>query len=289
MTYRLTATLGGKGTGADRFRSVLRGIAVDGSRNIYAVGDREVKVFDHEGRRIRSWATRHPGISVAVDDDGRVYVGEAGHVEVFGPHGDLLDTWSDRQRLGLVSAVGLVADSVLVADARAPCLRHYTRDGEYVASIGDGGRRNGFSVPGAYLDFTIDRQGQILAANAGKHRVETYSLDGKIIARFGRFGMHAPEDFRGCCNPVNVVATADGRVIVTEKAPPRIKVYEPDGRLVAAFGAKLLDPDCKHMDLAVDADGRLLVSDPVRLRILVFEAVEATAPSGTPVDVKQGE
>jgi hypothetical protein len=93
-----------------------------------------------------------------------------------------------------------------------------------------------------------------------------------------------------------VTVAGGNRIYVTEKAPPRVKVYDVEGRLLAIIAtgpfdpygpaacceqpivgiapAKptgLFDPNCKNMDLAVDRRGRVYVADTMRLHVLAFE------------------
>ncbi len=86
----------------------------------------------------------------------------------------------------------------------------------------------------------------------------------------GRFDGVDPAGFGGCCNPTNI-SVAHGRVFVTEKADPRVKVYEMDGRLGEVIAATGFDLNCKNMDIAVDSTGRVYVADTARLHVLGFD------------------
>ena len=92
-----------------------------------------------------------------------------------------------------------------------------------------------------------------------------------------------PEDFPGCCNPTNLTLNKHNQVIVTEKAAPRMKVYDAKGKLLSLVGPQAFNPGCKNMDVATDSQGRIYVIDTVRLHICVF-APETTEsrPSTTP-------
>ena len=94
MKYRATRAIGTKG----RFVEILRGIAVDAAGRIFAVGDSKVVVLEPEGEVLREWPTDRPGHCVALDGDGRVWVGQAHQVEIFDEKGTLLDTWKDPER-----------------------------------------------------------------------------------------------------------------------------------------------------------------------------------------------
>jgi hypothetical protein len=185
----------------------------------------------------------------------------------------LLRTLVDGERLGLAAAIGVFGESVLVADAANRCIRRYDPYGAYVSTIGADNKTKGFMIPNGRFDLCIDEQGVIHATNPGKHRVERYTLDGKLLGHFGRFGGTDPAGFSGCCNPTNIALTQQGHVVVTVKAPPGIKVFDAGGSFLAAFGGEAFDPNCKNMDLAVDSRGNLYVVDTVRLQICVFAPV----------------
>ncbi len=90
------------------------------------------------------------------------------------------------------------------------------------------------------------------------------------MGHFGRFDGRDPQGFPGCCNPTNVTVTDQGWVYVTEKAPPRAKVYDAAGELLAVVAADVFDLNCKNMDLAVDSKGRVYIAETVQLHIQVF-------------------
>ena len=143
--------------------------------------------------------------------------------------------------------------------------------------IGDRQRKGGFDIPNGVLDFAVSATGVIDVANPGKHRVERYTAQGALVSQFGRFDGRDPAGFGGCCNPTNLAVDAHGRVIVSEKAGPRVKLYDPAGGLVAVVSDSEFDANCKNMDVAVDAQGRIYVADTVRLEICVFAPVASEA------------
>jgi sugar lactone lactonase YvrE len=274
VKFQPARTIGGRGSAPDQFERALRGIAVDGESHLYAVGDSVVKVFDTDDSLARQWATDRPGECVAVDRSGRVWVGEKEQVEVFAPRGELVATWRDPGRLGLVTAIGFGGGDVFLADATARWIRRYDGDGRFVNNIGDQHRKGGFHIPNGVVDFAVDAQGILHVANPGMHRVERYSADGSLLGRFGRFDGRDPAGFPGCCNPTNLTVDDEGRVIVSEKAGPRVKVYDPEGQLLEVVADDVFDPTAKNMDLAVDAGGRIYVADTATLEIRVFEPGE---------------
>jgi sugar lactone lactonase YvrE len=172
--FREVSRIGGKGPDPGQFSQELRGIAVDGHDRLHAVGDSVVKIFDGDGRLLQQFETGLPGFSVAVDGDGRIWVGQWQQVEIYDGQGGLVDTWRDTERLGLITAIGLDADDVFLADASARCIHRYDRHGTLLNHIGDKHRKGGFHIPNGVVDFAIDRQGILHVANPGMHRVERY-------------------------------------------------------------------------------------------------------------------
>jgi hypothetical protein len=265
MQYRHVQTIEGKGA--------LRGIAVDGHGQLYAAGDSEIKVFDAAGRLKQRWPTSRPALSVAVTTDGAVYAGQLRQIEIFDDTGKLRNTWRDEKLLGRVTAIGFTKDSVLAGDAADRAIRRFDRNGKFLNNIGKDNPVNGLLIPNGVVDFAVDAQGIVWAANPGKHRVERYTPGGELLGHIGRFDGVDPAGFTGCCNPTNV-AVRDG-IYTTEKAGPRVKSYDFSGKLLAVIATDLFDANCKNMDIAVDARGRVYVVDTVKASILVFDPVKA--------------
>jgi sugar lactone lactonase YvrE len=269
IEFRLAGRIGGKGVAPGQFREALRGVAVASGR-VYAVGDSALAVFDEGGALVAQWPTARPAECVAVDDEGRAWVGEWKQVEVFDAERGLVSTFRDAPRLGRVTAIGFAKGEVFLADALARCIRRYDAERRFLNDIGDKHRKGGFDIPNGVVDFAVGQDGEIRVANPGMHRVERYSADGALVSRFGRFDGRDPAGFGGCCNPTNVAVDSQGRVIVTEKAGPRAKLYDASGGLVAVVAAAVFDAGCRNMDVAADAQGRIYVVDTVRLEICVF-------------------
>ena len=61
---------------------------------------------------------------------------------------------------------------------------------------------------------------------------------------------------------------------MSEKAGPRVKVYDPHGELLSVVAAgDDFDPACKNMDLAVTSSGVIGVVDPVQRIVALYEPV----------------
>lgn len=258
------------GIGRGVFTASIRGLAVGSDDLLFAAGDSLVNMFGRDGRSSRAWHTAAPAWSVAVADDGRVFVGEDGQIEIFEANGRLAATWRHAKRLGRVTAIGFANGDVIAGDASGRAIRRFDADGTFLNDIGTDNRMQGFLIPNGVVQFGIDQNAVIHAANPGKHRIERYRPDGQLLGHFGRFDGNDPEGFGGCCNPTNVAVAGD-RLYVTEKADPRAKVYGLDGRFDGVIASSVFDLNCKNMAIAVDSGGRAYVADTARLEVLVFE------------------
>jgi hypothetical protein len=176
-----------------------------------------------------------------------------------------------REKPADVTAVRLFQDAVLVADAAARVIRRYDLRGAVQGVIGARNKTGGFMLPNGSLDFDVDAEGVVHATDSGRHQVTSWTLDGTMVASFGRFGMAKPEDFVGCCNPVNVAIAPDGSLVTAEKMVARVKVFGKDRTLLAVIGPEHFDPMCRHIHVAVDSSGRIVTADPERRTIEVFE------------------
>lgn len=101
----------------------------------------------------------------------------------------------------------------------------------------------------------------LIAANLGAFKVQSF----KGIEKTGEFGQRGekPEEFRGCCNPVNLATLADGSLVTVEKDPTRVKIFDKDRKTCTKVtGLTELVQGCSTIPIAVDSKGALyLASD----------------------------
>jgi len=273
--YRQSAVLGNAAS-AVPFRRSLEGIAMAAGGNIVALGDDEVRTFDPNGKLTRHWQAPAKASCIGVGPDDRVYMGVSGRVEIFdagGAHAGGF-TAGERDRPAAITAIKIFQNDILVADAAALLIRRYNSQGTQIGLIGTKSKTGKFMLPNKSLDLVVDAKGVVLATDTGRHQVTSWALDGSPLGAFGKFGMSDPADFVGCCNPVNLAVTPDGKVVTAEKMVARVKVFEPDGKLLAVIGPENFDPACIHIYLAVDPQGRILAADPVRREIKIFTQVK---------------
>jgi hypothetical protein len=271
LQYSKSTIIGPPGS-AHQFQRSLLGIAVGPKDEIYGLGDGEIRVFDSGGIFLRSWKALRGASCLTVAADGRVYVGALGTIEIYDREGNRSGGFSagEAGKPVAVTALKVFRNEILAADADARYIRQFNQDGKQLGGIGMKNNIGNFMLPNRWLDFDIDSKGLIVAADSGRHLVAAWALNGSPLGSFGKFGMTDPAHFVGCCNPVNLALTPDGKVVTAEKMVARVKVYEPGGKLMAVIGPENFDQACTHIYLAVDSTGRILAADPVRRTITGF-------------------
>ncbi len=269
--YTRTAVVVGPGMPGE-FRHSLSGLAVGPRDVVYALGDGEVRVFDSGGRLARTWSAPEKASCLGVARDGQVAIGSPARVDLYSDAGAHVGGFAvgTRDKPGEVTAVRLIKDGVLVADVAARIIRRYDLRGTELGVIGAQNKTGGFMLPNRSLDFDVDAAGVVHATDTGRHQVTSWKLDGTRVASFGKFGMARPEDFVGCCNPVNLAVAPDGAIVTAEKMIARVKVFSRDRTLLAVIGPEHFDPKCVHILVAVDSSGRIVTADPERRTIAVF-------------------
>jgi hypothetical protein len=271
VEYSLSLVLGTRAS-ANPFRLSLSGVAVGPKDRIYALGDGEVRIFEPGGDLFRHWKAPEKASCLAVDPEDCVYIGVLGRVEIFNSLGRPLGSLAVGEAGGFadVTAVKTFGKEILVADATARFIRRYDANGKQLGEIGTQNKTRSFMLPNHSLDMDVDAKGVVRATDSGRHQVTSWILDGSPMGKFGKFGLSRPEDFVGCCNPVNIALAPDGKIITAEKVVARVKVYDPSGRLLAVIGQEHFDQRCVHLHLAVDSRKRIVVADPVQLEVKVF-------------------
>lgn len=269
--YTLSAVLAGASS-PHPFRRTLSGVAATAAGRLFALGDGEVRTYDASGQLVARWPVRSGAACLASGPDGSVFVGSPGRVDVYASDGRRAGGFASGapDKPAAITAIKPFDDEILVADASARLIRRHDAKGRPIGEIGTQNKTRGFILPNRSLDFDIDASGVVRAADSGRHRVTAWTLDGAAIGAFGAFNQRDPRGFVGCCNPVNIALTPDGKVVTAEKMVARVKVYEPDGTLLSLIGPDQFDQQCTHLHLDVDAGGRILVADPVRREVKVF-------------------
>jgi hypothetical protein len=180
-----------------------------------------------KGRKYINCFYAGAAISDIVVGKGEIYVLFPTKIKRFTPEGELLHEWEACSDNALYASVALTANYVFVTDAENLNICQYTREGQFVRFINS---PHGFIIPTGTFDIETFED-TVYCINSGRHRIESYTPEGKFIASFGIPGSQ-PGTFPGCCNPASIVFTPGGRMLTSEKGNPRICLFERSGRFI---------------------------------------------------------
>ena len=248
------------------------GIAVyDGF--IWLTGANTLQAVSTSGMQKFLKETNGSGTAIAVNSD-RIFIGYEDHVSTYTLDGDLIAEWDVPGRNCVFTSLALKGELLFVADAGNRRILKYNLDGDLLGEFqgqAESAAGHGFIVPSANFDILVNASGELWAVNPGKHALEKYSVDGKMLTSWQNSSMNI-EGFTGCCNPAQIAVLPDGSFVTSEKGLVRIKIYDGSGKLksVVAAPAKF-EEEGKAPEVAVDADGVIYALDFDRSVIRVFE------------------
>jgi hypothetical protein len=267
-----------------------RGVAVGPDDRIYVVGDKELTVFNSQGKSVRNVALDGEPhcIAVAGKDHaaaGRIYIGMNDRMQVLDSLDSPAKSWETLGEKANLTSIAVAEQDVFVADAGIRIVWHYNPSGKLLGRIGgkDESRNiRGFIIPSPYFDVALAPDGLLRVVNPGVHRIEGYTFDGHLELSWGQRGLDVPA-FCGCCNPAAMAILPDGRFVTGEKGIPRVKNYDAEGKFeCVVVGPDVLAPNfsattetrddlrLKPIDLAVDAQSRIMVLDPNARKVRIF-------------------
>ena len=265
-----------------------RAIIVSPSGTVLVAGDRKIIELNADGRVVRTIDCAAEPTCLAMDADGRLYVGLVDHIVVFDSEGKQIAAWEKPDADALLTSLAVMGDDVFAADAGYKIVRRYRKDGTPVSSFG---RRNadrghpGFMLPSPFgFNLASAPDGLLRVVNSGRHWVEAWTPDGHREWGWGETSIRI-EGFSGCCNPAGLAILPNGHYITSEKGLVRIKEYDAEGHFVGVVAGPeqlgWVEPLRVHdrpqqtqvrgFGVAADADGRVYVLDTVRNVVRLFE------------------
>jgi sugar lactone lactonase YvrE len=149
---------------------------------------------------------------------------------------------------------------VYVADTWGHRIVNLTADGTFVRTLPL--PPGGLYAPRA---VSIDPNGEIFVANAGRSEILRYDRHGNFVTAWGRLG-----DGPGELHEPLGLTVADGEVYVADALNHRIQVFSPDGKALRQWSIdEWKDGSAEYRGMVV-YERRLYVSDPNRNSVLVF-------------------
>jgi len=259
-------------------------IAIGPNDHLYIAAGNYVSVLDEKGGVESEIALNEPARCLAIGLDGTVYVGMRKRVELFSSTGRRLNVWEPPGARMWFTGIAVAENDVFVADAGNRVILRLNKQGAVEGRIGERDPKRdipGFVVPSPYFDLALHPDGNLRAANPGRHRVECYTFEGEIRFYWGTASA-AIDGFCGCCNPISLAHLSDGRCVTAEKGLARVKVYSDSGEFESvvagpdAFGDTTESLENKNLeeghplDVAVDSHDRVAILDSAARKVRIM-------------------
>jgi tripartite motif-containing protein 71 len=230
------------------------------------------------------WATRggdQPRVAqpldVAVAPDGKVWVADTpGRFHIFDSDGTYLETWGTRGsgpgQFRFTGSVGTGTfftfapdGSLYVADIFNHRIQRFGPDREYL-----GEWQSAFGAPDLWpAGIAFEPDGTLMVAGAPfANDIQWFTPDGTFIERWDASG--TTDGPLG--GPSDVARDPQGRLIVVEGDPARVRVFDQDRNQIAALDLSGQQPPAWSVpgDVEVDAAGNIYVSDGLNGLVRVF-------------------
>lgn len=251
----------------------LRGIATDNENKIYVTGKNKIIIFDKNGNLLKTIKTGKDAFCINISPKNEIYLGLKNHIEVWDTSGNMVKTEKKIHEKTIITSVLVNNKYFYVADAGTKFVYQYDLKGKLINKIGEKDtikNTSNFIIPSPYFDLAKGRDNEIWVVNSGKHSLEAYNENGKLISSWSKSSMKN-DGFCGCCNPSHIALLSGGEFVTSEKGIERVKIHLPSGEfkcLVAA--SNKFEKGTKGLDLAVDTEDRILVLDPKKKLIRIF-------------------
>ena len=242
--------------------ALIRGIAYHDNK-IYILGNDFLQAISPEGRELmRVTIPLSPGC-IALSES-KIFIGYNDHISAFNKNGELISAWDTIGKKSVLTSLAVTDGNLFAADAGNRRVLRYTTDGNLMGQFegkSDTGQLHGFIIPSANFDLAVNHDGELWVVNPGKHALEQYTYEGRMIGFWENASFNI-DGFSGCCNPAQMAVLPDGSFVTSEKGIVRIKVHKPSGEMLCivaptkSFGNAFLAPD-----IAITPEGVILALD----------------------------
>jgi len=237
--------------------------------------DGRVQTISHKGAKLSEFKAEIKGeaTSLAVDQNNNVYVMDVlvekvkkkfrgrvtEHLNPVGVECTVYNANGEKQNhftcpeIITASGAKVIDGKLLLSDNRKGLIGMFdAKSGKQLSKINDMRPCCGI------LDFAVNANKQLVVANLGAFRVQSFDLTGKSLMSFGKRGREL-DAFHGCCNPVSVTSLKNGAIVTVEKDPTQVKIFSKEGAKLVA-GIDELVKGCSYIPMTVDDNDNLYLA-----------------------------
>ncbi len=240
---------------------------------IYIAGNNFLQVISPQGKELYHKELMNPPFAMTVSGD-MIFIAFSDRIFSYSTDGDEIHNWEIYGENVLVTSLKAFEDLLFVADAANRRVLRYKTDGEFLGYFegkSEADQLHGFIVPSGYFDLDISEDGELWVVNPGKHSLEHYSHQGKMLRSWGKASF-TYEGFSGCCNPAQMAILPDGSFVTSEKNIVRIKVHKAFGDVYGYVAPPEKFENATYApDITVTPEGIIYALDFNTNKIRVFQ------------------
>nr|MBC8453870.1 hypothetical protein [PVC group bacterium] len=244
---------------------------------VYVASDKYLLIFDTAGDELFRIKLPDSPNCLAVDENGKVYLGMENHVVVYNADLKRKSEWPQISPNSIITSIAVSSNRVFVADAGMFAVYCFDKLGSRIWKTEKGSADKnfrGFVIPSPYFDLALDSDGYLWVVNPGKHEFCSFNSAGTLRSSWHNTSISL-QGFSGCCNPTHFAFLSDDSIVTSEKGIVRVKVHGPSGAFstVVASPAKFSE-DTVGLDLAVDSKQNIWILDPYTSTLRLFAKKE---------------
>ncbi len=206
-------------------KNVCYSVAFTKSGDLIAVvpaDDHMISLFSESGQFIKHINDEHlkQPFYMSVGSDDRIVACDWGNneIRVISPDGTrLLHCFRASDCDQSISCAVYHQDTFFVSNAKAHCVKVFSKEGKFLYNIGSEGSGDGqFSHP---FGLAIDKFNNLLVCDAGNTRLQSFTLDGKFVTKIEKHFL------KNGGAPRYVAVSNDGQVLVTDMKKHCVLVF----------------------------------------------------------------
>jgi len=201
-------------------------------------GAKCIRILDGKGRQVDTWTLDFEPYAICTAPDGQVYIGGVGRLIRCEAEGRVVDRAELGPELAKARPSGMAASvkDVFVAFGKGWSVRSISDVFRFGRDLSNrkliAGNLHGCCQR---LDLTFHKDVLYVAENA-RYRVVRMDREGRVLGTWGQQSARNVEGFGSCCNPMNLCFGPNDRLYTAESGLGRVKVYDPQGKLLSVVG-----------------------------------------------------
>ncbi|MCJ8331178.1 MAG: hypothetical protein HRT89_19450 [Lentisphaeria bacterium] len=253
-----------------------KSIELDGYGGFYVSGNKGVLHYDNAGKESVFIKTKE-AVRFILLYEKQLYCCIKSRIEIYDLEAKKVDTLYHRDSSARLTALAINKKYIFAADNRNKCIWRFDKEKDELIKFGTHteDRKNGFIIPGPWMDLELRKDGILFASNPGRHNVNGYTEDGVLEIVLGKPSFRH-DGFNGCCNPV-AIACLDDMIVSSEKGISRVKLTNMQDEFVSIVAAPKDFKENKRsfvVDLQVDEVGKVYTLISGLNKVFVYEKKE---------------